>query len=46
MLVTLICDHRVLDGRLAAHALSSLYEVLCTSIAQELRHVLAPRAAA
>jgi hypothetical protein len=46
MLVTLICDHRVLDGRLAARALSSLYEVLCTSIAEELRHTLAPRAAA
>ena len=45
-LVTLICDHRVLDGALAARALSSLQDALRSTLAGELRAMLAPRAAA
>ncbi|MEX2141839.1 MAG: hypothetical protein WD894_21415 [Pirellulales bacterium] len=45
-LVTLVCDHRVLDGALAARALSSLQTVLGGTIADELRAMQAPRAAA
>jgi hypothetical protein len=44
--VTLICDHRVLDGAAAARALSALQNVLCGSIAEELRAMHAARAAA
>jgi hypothetical protein len=36
MLVTLICDHRVLDGALAARALAELDTALCGPIAAEL----------
>jgi hypothetical protein len=36
-LVTLICDHRLIDGVAAARALASLQEVLSTEIADELR---------
>jgi hypothetical protein len=45
-LVTLVCDHRVIDGALAARALSSLQDVLDGAIADELRAMQAPRAAA
>ena len=45
-LVTLVCDHRVLDGASAARALSSLQEKLQGEIARELRSLQAPRAAA
>jgi hypothetical protein len=44
--VTLICDHRVLDGALGARALSALQAALIGSIADELRTLQAPRAAA
>lgn len=37
MLVTLLCDHRVLDGVAAARALNLLRDVLCGEIADELR---------
>jgi hypothetical protein len=46
VLVTLVCDHRVLDGALAARALSSLQAVLRGTIADELRAMQAPRVAA
>ncbi len=46
MLVTLICDHRVLDGALAARALAQLEAALCGPIAQELAALSAGRAAA
>lgn len=45
-LVTLICDHRVLDGALAARALSTLQAVLRGAIADELRTMRATRVAA
>ncbi len=45
-LVTLVCDHRVLDGALAARALSSLQAVLRGAIADELRAMQASRVAA
>jgi hypothetical protein len=45
-LVTLICDHRVFDGALAARALTSLQAVLRGAIAEELRTMQASRAAA
>jgi hypothetical protein len=45
-LVTLVCDHRVLDGALAARALASLQQALLTTIADELRALRTPRAAA
>lgn len=35
-LVTLICDHRVLDGAIAARALARLEEVLCGPLVAEL----------
>ena len=34
--VVLICDHRTLDGMLAAEALQSLEAVLCNQVAEEL----------
>jgi pyruvate/2-oxoglutarate dehydrogenase complex dihydrolipoamide acyltransferase (E2) component len=46
MLVTLICDHRVLDGALAARSLAQLEAALCGPIAQELATLTANRAAA
>ncbi len=46
MLVTLICDHRVLDGALAARALADLESALCGPVAQELATLSANRAAA
>jgi hypothetical protein len=45
-LVTLICDHRVLDGALAARALTSLQAVLLSAIADELRAMQVSRVAA
>jgi hypothetical protein len=45
MLVTLLCDHRVLDGAAAARALGALREVLCGQIADELRASVVRRAA-
>jgi hypothetical protein len=45
-LVTLVCDHRVLDGALAARALTSLQDILRSAIADELRALQPPRAAA
>lgn len=44
-LVTLLCDHRVLDGAVAARAMNSLHEVLCGQIADELRGMCLRRAA-
>lgn len=46
MLVTVICDHRVLDGALAARALGNLETALGGPIAAELRTLSADRAAA
>jgi hypothetical protein len=46
MLVTLICDHRVLDGALAARALAQLEAALCGPITRELAALSADRAAA
>ncbi len=37
MLVTIICDHRIIDGVLAARTLNELEQTLCTDIAAELR---------
>ncbi len=45
-LVTLICDHRVLDGALAARVLANLQEALCGPVADELRGMQRLRAAA
>lgn len=45
-LVTLICDHRVLDGALAARVLGQLEAALCGPIARELSSPAADRAAA
>jgi hypothetical protein len=45
-LVTLICDHRVLDGALAARALAALADQMHGAIAAELRALQSPRAAA
>jgi hypothetical protein len=45
-LVTLVCDHRVLDGALAARALRALEEQMQGAIADELRSLQSPRAAA
>jgi hypothetical protein len=44
-LVTLLCDHRVLDGALAARAIGHLEEVLRGQIADELRARAVARAA-
>ncbi|MCI0359798.1 MAG: hypothetical protein L0211_15080 [Planctomycetaceae bacterium] len=44
-LVTLLCDHRVLDGASAARALGDLQDVMCGQIAAELRANVAARAA-
>jgi hypothetical protein len=46
MLVTLICDHRVLDGALAARVLEQLESALLGPIARELATLTANRAAA
>jgi len=43
--VTLLCDHRVLDGALAARALGDLQEVMNGQIAAELRSGLLAKAA-
>jgi len=40
-LVTLICDHRVLDGAAAARALARLEEVLCEQMTAELQALAA-----
>jgi hypothetical protein len=45
-LVTLICDHRVLDGALAARALSALQDTLQGTICDELRGMQMARKAA
>jgi hypothetical protein len=45
-LVTLICDHRVLDGALGARALTALHGELRGAIADELRTLQPARAAA
>jgi hypothetical protein len=44
-LVTLLCDHRVLDGALAARALGDLEAVLRGQIVEELRAGIAAKAA-
>ena len=44
MAVTLLCDHRVLDGMLAARALADLEEVLCGAILRELAGLAAKAA--
>lgn len=44
MAVTLLCDHRVLDGMLAAQALADLEEVLCGAILKELAGLAAKAA--
>jgi hypothetical protein len=46
MLVTLICDHRVLDGALAACGLADLEAALCGPVAKELAALSANRVAA
>ena len=46
MLVTLICDHRVLDGLAAAHALADLEAALCGPVAAELASLGKQRAVA
>jgi hypothetical protein len=45
MLVTLLCDHRVLDGAAAARALNFLRDMLCGQMADELRPMQVRRAA-
>jgi hypothetical protein len=45
-LVTLICDHRVLDGALGARALCTLHVTLRGAISDELRAMQSTRAAA
>jgi hypothetical protein len=44
--VTLICDHRVLDGMLAAQVITHLEAALCGPIARELAELAHSRAAA
>lgn len=44
MAVTLLCDHRLLDGVLAAQALADLEEVLLGTILQELASLVAKAA--
>ena len=46
MLLTLICDHRVLDGALAARVLADLEAALCGPVAQELAALATKRTAA
>jgi hypothetical protein len=46
MLVTLICDHRVVDGYLGATVLAELEQELCGAIADELRQLTAASLAA
>ncbi|HEV2972586.1 MAG TPA: hypothetical protein VGY55_21645 [Pirellulales bacterium] len=46
MLVTLICDHRVLDGALAAHAIGQLEAAFRGPISRELAALTTGRAAA
>ena len=43
--VTLLCDHRVLDGVAAAHVLNRLEETIRTQLAAELRTLAVKRAA-
>jgi hypothetical protein len=45
-LVTLLCDHRVVDGVVAARALGELENVLRSAIAAELKSLTGKRAAA
>jgi hypothetical protein len=45
-LVTLIADHRVLDGAVVARALARLEEVLCNGMLAELRGLAAVTSAA
>ena len=45
-LVTLLCDHRVVDGIVAARALADLEAALCGPIAEELKSLASSRAAA
>jgi hypothetical protein len=45
-LVTLLCDHRVVDGIVAARALNDLEEAMCGAIAAELKTMQSNRAAA
>jgi hypothetical protein len=45
-LVTLLCDHRVIDGTTAARALNELEGVLCGQLAQELAASLLKQEAA
>jgi len=40
---TLLCDHRVVDGMLAARALNRLGEIMSTQIVDELKSLLASR---
>jgi hypothetical protein len=46
MLVTLICDHRVVDGYLGANTLAELEQELCGTVADELRQSKATSIAA
>ncbi len=39
LLVTLLCDHRVLDGALAARAINRLEQMFHQEIAEELAHI-------
>ncbi len=45
-LVTLLCDHRVVDGIVAARALADLETAMCGAIAAELRSLQRERVAA
>ncbi len=45
-IVTLLCDHRVVDGIVAARALSDLQAALCGAITEELKSLGSKRAAA
>ena len=44
MLVTVLCDHRVIDGYLASQALAQLLQVIETTIADELMSMQKPPA--
>jgi pyruvate/2-oxoglutarate dehydrogenase complex dihydrolipoamide acyltransferase (E2) component len=44
MLVTVLCDHRVIDGYLASQALAQLLRVIESTIAQELTALQRPSA--
>ncbi len=45
-IVTLLCDHRLVDGMVAAHALNNLEATLAGPIVAELKSIQAKRAAA